>query len=47
MLFNLKNVSDLKAVNIEIVNEDLDNYIKAGVYTFGVNYTPLHAPEGV
>lgn len=46
MLFNLSK-NDLVPKNITVTGEDLNNYINTGVYTFGVNYTPLNAPSDV
>lgn len=31
---------------VEVVGEDIDNYLTAGIYCFAVNYSPVNKPEG-
>ena len=31
---------------IEVANEDINNYLTAGIYCFAVNYSPLNKPAG-
>lgn len=31
---------------VEVANEDINNYLTAGIYCFAVGYSPLNKPEG-